>query len=219
MKNIAVIGLGTFGYNVAVELARQGNQVLAIDKDEEVVESIKNFVTDAVIANTIEKDVLAEFIGDNFDTAILGFGEQYMEATVLTIVHLKELGVEYIIVKSMNELRGRVFISIGASEIIYPEKETALRLARRLTIPTLIDQIPIAPEYSIVEIALPDEFIGKSIRQLNLRQKYGVTIIAIKEILRDELVLVPSADYLFSPDTALIVLGKHIDIEKLRHFI
>lgn len=219
MKNITVIGLGTFGFNLAIELTRQGNQVLAIDKEKEIVESIKNFVTDAIVANTMDKDVLSEFVGNNIDIAILGLGEQYMEATVLTIVHLKELGIEQIIVKSMNELRGKVFMSIGATEVIYPEKETALRLARRLTIPTLIDQIPIAPEYSIVEIALPDGFVGKSICELNLRQKYGVTIIAIKDILRDELIPVPSADQVFAPDTALIVLGRHRDIEKLKRFM
>ena len=219
MKHIVVIGLGTFGFNLAVELTRQGNQVLAIDKDKEIVEDIKNFVTDAIVANTMDKDMLTEFVGRNFDVAILGLGEQFMEATVLAIIHLKDLGVDQIIVKSMNELRGKVFMSVGATEIIYPEKETALRLARRLTIPTLIDQIPLAPDYSIVEIALPDEFVGKSIRQLNLRQKYGVTIIAIKDILRDVMILVPTADQLFTPDTALIILGKHKDIEKLKRFI
>jgi trk system potassium uptake protein TrkA len=117
----------------------------------------------------------------------------------------------------MNELRGKVYSAVGATEIIYPERESALRLSRRLSIPTLIDQIPLAPEYSIFEIALPDGFAGKSIRDVNIRQKFGVTIIAIKNILEDKMTIVPTADHIFVPDCALIVLGKHSDINKLKH--
>jgi trk system potassium uptake protein TrkA len=219
MKQIIVIGLGTFGFNVAVELTKRGHQVLAIDSDKSIVEEIKDFVTDAVAASAMDKAMLNEFVDNNFDTAILGLGERYLEATVLSIIHLRNIGVKNIIVKSMNELRSEVYRSVGATEIINPEKETASRLARRLTIPALIDQIPLAPEYSVVEIALPDDFIGKSIRELNLRQKYGVTIIAIKDILKDEMIIVPLPDYIFTPDSALIILGKHSDIDKMKKFL
>lgn len=216
MKQFVVIGLGTFGFNVAVELAKQGHQVLAIDNDKTIVEEIKNHVTEAVTASAMDKETLTELMGDSFDTAILGLGEPYMEATVLAILHLKNLGVKNIIVKSMNELRGKVYSSVGATEIIYPEKESAVRLAQKLSIPNLIDQIPLAPEYSIFEIAMPDIFNGKSIREVNLRQKYGATIIAIKNILEDTLTISPSPDYKFSPDSALIVLGKQNDLDKLK---
>lgn len=219
MKQIIVIGLGTFGFNVAVELTKRGHQVLAIDSDKSIVEEIKDFVTDAVAASAMDKAMLNEFVDNNFDTAILGLGERYLEATVLSSIHLRNIGVKNIIVKSMNELRSEVYRSVGATEIINPEKETASRLARRLTIPALIDQIPLAPEYSVVEIALPDDFIGKSIRELNLRQKYGVTIIAIKDILKDEMIIVPLPDHIFTPDSALIILGKHSDIDKMKKFL
>lgn len=216
MRQFVVIGLGTFGFNVAVELAKQGHQVLAIDSNKSIVEEIKNHVAEAVAASAMDKEALAELVGDNIDTAILGLGEPYMEATVLSILHLKSLGVKNIIVKSMNELRGKVYSAVGATEIIYPEKESALRLANKLSIPTLIDQIPLAPEYSIFEIVPPDSFAGRSIRDVNIRQKYGATIVAIKDILQDQLIIAPSADYIFMPDSALIVLGKQKDIEKLR---
>lgn len=219
MKQFVVIGLGTFGFNVAVELAKQGYQVLAMDSDKDIVEEIKNYVTESVVANAMDNKTMEEFVDKNFDTAIIGLGESFMEATILAIVHLKTIGVKHIIVKSMNELRGEVFVSVGATEIIYPEKESALRLARRLSIPALIDQIPLAPEYSIIEFALPDSFIGKTIRELNLRQKYNVTIIAIKNILQDEMILVPESEYKFSPDTTLILLGKQSDIDKLKKFV
>lgn len=219
MKQFVIIGLGTFGFSVAVELAKQGHQVLAIDSDKSIIEEIKNLVTEAVVANVMDKKTIEEFVDKNFDTAILGFGENYMEATILAIIHLKEIGVKHIIVKSMNELKGKVYLSIGATEIIYPEKESAIRLSRKLSIPTLIDQIPLAPEYSIVEIALPDSFIGKTIRELNIRKKYNVTIIAVKNVLQDELILVPEASFKFFPDTALILLGRHVDIDKLKKFV
>jgi trk system potassium uptake protein TrkA len=141
-----------------------------------------------------------------------------MEATVLAIVHLRQLGVKNIIVKSMNNVRGDVYLSVGATEVIYPEKESALRLSRKLTIPALIDQIPLAPEYSVVEVALPDGFAGKSLRTLRLREKYGVTVIAIKDVLKDSLVLVPEPDQTLPADSALIIIGRHTDIDKLKQF-
>lgn len=218
MKQFAVIGLGTFGFNLAVTLTKHGHQVLAIDIDKEIVDDIKDFVTDAVVANVMDKDVFSEFINENFDAAILGLGEGYMEATIMAIVHLKQIGVKNIIVKSMNELRGEVYSSIGASEVIYPEKESASRLARRLTIPSLIEQIPLAPEYSIVEIALPDAFIGKTLHALKFREKYNVNVIAIKDVLKDTLELNPHPEQKLGADCALIVIGKHADLDNLKKF-
>ncbi|MBX2990482.1 MAG: TrkA family potassium uptake protein [Bacteroidetes bacterium] len=218
MKQFVVIGLGTFGYSLAVEMAKQGHQVLAIDSDKGLVEDIKDHVTDAIVADAMDRDALSEFVNESFDAAILGMGERYMEATVMAIVHLKNIGLQNIIVKSMNELRGHVFLSVGATEIIYPEKESALRLARRLTIPTLIEQIPLAPEYSIVEVALPDAFVGKSLRALRIREKYGVTVIAIKDVLKDTMTLNPLPDVVLGPDSALILIGRHNDIDSLKRF-
>jgi trk system potassium uptake protein TrkA len=218
MKQYVVIGLGTFGFSLAVEMAKQGHQVLAIDSDRSLVEDIKDSVTDAIVADAMDREALSEFVNESFDAAILGLGERYMEATVMAIVHLKNLGIKNIIVKSMNELRGDVYSSVGATEIIYPEKETALRLARRLTIPTLIDQIPLAPEYSIVEVALPDTFVGKTLRQLRIREKYGVTVVAVKDVLKDTMVITPSPDQVLGPDSALVLIGRHAEIDKLKQF-
>ena len=218
MKQFVVIGLGTFGFNLAIELAKNGHGVLAIDNDRHIVDRIKDHVTDAVVGDAKDKDMLSEFVKDTIDTAILGLGEIFMEETVLAIIHLRDLGVKNIIVKSMNDLRGEVYLSVGATEIIYPEKETAVRLAKRLTIPMLIDQISLAPEYGIVEIALPDSLVGKSIKELKLREKFGVIIIAVKDILRDEMNLIPQPNLILKPDVALILLGKHADIHKLKKF-
>lgn len=219
MKQFVVIGLGTFGFNLAIELAKNGHGVLAIDNDKQIIDRIKDLVTDAVVGDAKDKDMLLEFAKDTIDTAVLGLGEVFMEDTVLAIIHLRNLGVKNIIVKSMNDLRGEVYLSVGATEIIYPEKETAVRLAKRLTIPMLIDQISLAPEYGIVEIALPDSLVGKSIRELKLREKFGVIIIAVKDILHDEMNLVPEPSLILKPDVALILLGKHTDINKLKKFI
>jgi len=218
MKQFVVIGLGTFGFNVAVALAKQGREVLAIDMDKEIVEDVKDLVTDAVVADVTDRETLAELVGGDFDTAILGLGEHSMEATVLAIVHLKDLGLKTIIVKAINELRAKVYSSVGATEIIYPEKESAYRLARKLTVPSLIDEIPLAPEYSIVELATPNAFSGNTLRKLRLREKYGVTVIAIKDVLKDSMVLLPEPDQVIGVDTVLIVIGRHTDIDKLKSF-
>lgn len=218
MKQFLVIGLGSFGFNVAVELVRQGHQVTAIDADRIRIDEIKELVTEAVIADVTDRNALAELVSPEVETAVLGLGESFMEATVLAIVHLRKLGVKNILVKAMNELRGEVYLTVGATRIIYPEKETASRLARVLTIPALIDQISLAPEYSIIELALPDDYVGTSLRELKMKQKFGVEVIAVKDVLRDSLVLTPPADSKLGPDTALIIIGKNEDIERLKRF-
>ncbi len=218
MKQFAVIGLGTFGFNLAMELAKQGHQVLAIDANKDIVDNIKDFVSEAVIVDAMDKLSLSELIHHGFEAVILGMGEKYMEATVITIVHLKNMGVKNIIVKSMNELRGHVYLSVGATEIIYPEKETAVRLARKLTIPALIDQISLSPEFGIMELTIPDSFIGKKLRDLRYKEKYNVAIIAIKDVLRDSMILTPEPSHQLLPDSVLIIIGLHKDIEKIKHF-
>jgi trk system potassium uptake protein TrkA len=218
MGQCAIIGLGTFGFNTAVLLAQQGHQVLAIDRNEEIIEDIKNLVTHAVVGDAMDKETLVEFVSPDVDAVILGLGEEWMEATILAIVHLRDMGIKHIIVKSMNELRGKVYKTVGASQVIFPEQETAHRLVRRLTIPSLIDQIPLAPEYSIIELATPDSFVGKSVAELHLRQKYGVTVIAIKDVLKDSMVIMPEPGYILPPDSALIVLGRSSDIDHLKQF-
>ncbi len=215
MGQFVVIGLGNFGYNVATSLFELGNQVLAIDLNSKKIEQIKDKVTQAVVANVKDKEALSEFLSSDVDAAIVSLGDK-LEASILTTLYLRDLGIKKIIVKAINDDHGQILRLIGATEVIYPEKEEATRLAQRLTTPNLIEHIPLASEYSIMEMVVPDKFAGKSLKELQLRSKYKVEVIAIKDVLHDTLQLIPGADVKIKPDNVLIVIGKKPDINKLK---
>lgn len=207
MKQFVVIGLGRFGSNLAKALFNLGNQVLALDKDKKVIEDIKDEVTDAIIADARDYKVLSEFIDADVDSVIVASGAE-LEMSVLTVLYLKDLGVKHIIAKAKSEDHGKILAALGVNEIIYPEKDLAARLAERLNTASLISHIPLAPEYSIFEIATPDNFIGKTLAELQLRNKYGINVIGIKDVLFDKIDIVPDPNYKFGPDTAVIILCK-----------
>ena len=214
MGQYVVIGLGNFGFNAAVSLAERGHEVLVIDNSPKRIEKIKDLVTEAIIADAKEIHVLDEFIQPKVDAVIVNLGDT-IESSALATLHLKEMGVKYIIVKAVEEIHGTILKKIGASEIINPEKDSAERLSERLTFPNLIENIPLMPEYSIVEIAVPDKFVGKSLRGLQLRTKHNIEVIAIKDVLMNKLVILPDVDFKMLPDNILVVLGKKDDIENL----
>lgn len=215
MGQFVVIGLGTFGFNIATALSELGHEVLAVDFDAKKIEQIKDKVTHIVVADVRDKKALSEFISDDIDVAIVSLGDR-MEASILATLYLKDLGVRKIIAKAVNECHGQILTSIGAAEIIYPEKDVAVSLAKSLTIPNLIDRIPLAPEYCIVEIAIPDHFIGKTLEELRLRSRYNVEVIAIKDVLSDTFHLIPRVDFKIKPDSALIIIGRESDVNKLK---
>jgi len=215
MKQFVVIGLGRFGSNLAKALYKLGNQVLALDNDRKVVEDIKDYVTDAIIADARDIKVLSEFIDDDVDVVIVASGDN-IEMSVLTVLYLKDLGVRHIIAKAKSEDHGKILASLGVNEIIFPEKDLATRLAEKLTQSSLISHIPLAPEYSIFEIATPDRFIGKTLAELQLRNKYGISVIGIKDVLYDKINIVPDPNYKFGPDTAMIILCKTDEFKNIK---
>lgn len=215
MGQYVVIGLGNFGFNTAISLMKKGNEVLVIDSNEKRVEKIKDLVTEAIIADAKEKSILQEFIQSNIDAVIVNLGDT-IESSALVTLYLKEIGIHHIIVKVVEEIHGTIVQKLGATEIINPEKDSAIRLAERLTAPNLIEHIPLAPEYSIVEIAVPDKFAGKSLKELQLRNKYNLEVIAVKDVLSEKFKLIPSSDYKLEPDNVIIVVGKKEDLTKLK---
>ena len=215
MAQFIVVGLGNFGSKISLSLSELGDEVLAIDIEAEFVDDVKDAVSQAVIADATEKETLAKLISSDFDAAIVSLGDK-MEASVLVTLYLKELGVRRIIVKANNEDHGKVLKAVGATEVIYPEAQVALSLAQRLHTPNLIEHIPLAPEYSIVEIVASKMLIGKTLRELQFRQRYGVAVIAVKDVLTDNFYLIPDPDFMIKPDNALIVVGMEADIKKLQ---
>ena len=213
MKRVVIIGLGIFGFNLSKALFENGLEVLAIDKNREVVNRIRDDCSKAVVADGREKDMLESLGIQPDDVVVISFGEDLAASTLVTL-HLRELGVKEIIVKVPNEDHQRILEKLGATRVIIPEKEMASRIARSLLSPNVLDYLPISHDYTISEIAPPAAFLGRSIAELRLREKFHIEVIAIRDVLSDRIQLVPRADFLIKDSDALIVLGKEEDIKK-----
>jgi trk system potassium uptake protein TrkA len=215
MKRVVVIGLGIFGSQLARQLYESGLDVIAIDKNKEVVQRIKDYSTKAVLADAREKEVLENIGITADDVVVISFGEDLSASTLLTL-HLKELKVKTIIVKVPNEDYKRILLKVGASEAIIPEREMANKVARSIISPNVLEYLPISEEYTIVELAPPTAFIGKSLADLDLRKKYNLQVIAIRDVLADKMQLVPRASSIIKDSDVLVIIGKEEDIHKIK---
>ena len=212
MKQFAVIGCGRFGSSVAKTLYNLGNEVLAIDKDEEIVQDISEYVTHAVQADVMDENVLKELGIRNFDVVIISIGSD-LEASILATLIAKELGVKWVIAKAQSELHGKVLSKIGADKIIFPERDMGVRVAHNLVSTNVLDFIELSPDYSIVEITAIPEWENKSLRELKLPTKFGINVMAIK---REKYINVsPYADDVILPGDILIVIGNTEDIRRV----
>lgn len=215
MKQFVVIGLGNFGFNAARALAQRNNQVLVIDTDQERIDEIKDYVSEAIIADAKNTKVLNEFIPDSVNAVIISIG-QSMEASILVTHYLKERKIKQIIVKAINENHAKILGLMGADEVILPEKDIALSLAQKLSSANLLEHIPLTSEFSIVEIASPEDFIGKTLKQIKLRSRFNLLVIAVKDVLQDKFYLMPEAEFKLIPDSLLIIMGRREDIDKFK---
>jgi trk system potassium uptake protein TrkA len=215
MKRVVVIGLGIFGTQLARQLYEGGLEVVAIDKNRDVVQRIKDHSTKAVLADATDKEVLESIGIDAKDTVVISFGEDLSASTLLTL-YLKEMKVKEIIVKVPNEDYKRILLKVGASEAIIPEREMANKVARSIISPNVLEYLPISEDYTIVELAPPTAFIGKSLIELDLRKKYNLQVIAIRDVLVDKLQLVPRASAVIKDSDVLVIIGREEDIGKIK---
>ena len=215
MKRVVVVGLGIFGFNIAKDLYENGLEVIAIDKNKEVIQKIKDFSTKAILADATEKEVLEDIGIDPEDVVIISFGEDLAASTLLTL-HLKELKVKEIIVKAPNEDHKRILERVGATEVIIPEREMASKVAKGLISPNVLDYIPLSQDYTICEIAPPASFLGKTIGDLQLRKKHHIGVIASRDVLTDQIQMIPAADFVIKDSDILVVIGKEKDIQKMK---
>jgi trk system potassium uptake protein TrkA len=215
MKRVVVIGLGIFGSQLARQLYESGLDVIAVDKNRDVVQKMKDFSTKAVLADASDKDVLESIGIEENDIVVISFGEDLSASTLLTL-HLKELKVKTIIVKVPNEDHKRILLRVGASEAIIPEREMANKVARGIISPNVLEYLPIADGYTIVELAPPTGYIGKSLSELDLRKKFQLQVIAIRDVLTDQLQLVPRANSIIKDSDVLVVIGKEEDIQRVK---
>ena len=204
MKSYIVIGLGRFGSQAAKRLYELGCEVLAIDRNSELVQPISNQVTQAVVADARDKEVLRALGAKDFQCAIVAIGDNLADS-VLATMNLKELGVPYIVCKASDETHRQVLLKLGADRVVIPEQEQADRLAKNLSSPNVLDYIELSEEYGIIEIPAPKAWVGKSLKELNVRAKLGVNIIAVKK--GSHINVSPAADYRIEADDVMVVLG------------
>ena len=204
MKSFIVIGLGRFGTEVALSLCRQGCEVLAIDIRENLVQHISDSVTQAVVANAQDKEVLRALDAKNFDCGVVAIGDD-LGNSVLATMNLKELNVPYIVCKAYDETHAQVLRKLGADKVVIPEKENADRLAKSLASTNVLDYIELSEDYGIIEIPAPASWSGKSLMELNVRAKLGVNILAIKR--EGKVNVSPAADFPIAGGDVLVVLG------------
>ncbi len=209
----AVIGLGSFGSNVAKTLYEQGNEVLAVDKDKEKIEEVKAFVSHAVHMDADDKENLLALGIQDMDVVIVSLAPE-MESSILTVLYLNEIGAGRIVAKALTEDHQKILEAVGATEVIFPEKDMAIKTALRLSNPNVLEYLPLHSGVGIQEIAPPEKFIGKSLRELNLRNKYEIQILAIKEIIPEKTTFIPSADFVIKDSDILIVMGKDKQLSK-----
>jgi len=215
VKRVIVVGLGIFGFNIAKDLYESGLEVIAIDKSKEMIQKIKDFSTRAILADATDKELLETIGIQEDDVVIISFGEDLAASTLMTL-HLKEFNVREIIVKAPNEDHKRILEKVGATEVIIPEKEMADKVAKSLISPNVLDYIPLSQDYTICEIAPPSSFLGKSIGELQLRKKHHIGVIASRDVLTDQIQMIPSADFVIKDSDILVVIGKEQDIQKLK---
>lgn len=210
----AVIGLGAFGSNVAKTLYEKGNEVLAVDKDKDKIEEMKNFVSHAVHMDAADKENLQALGIQDMDVVIVSLGP-VMEASILTVLYLHEIGAGRIVAKALTEDHAKILDAVGATDVIFPEKDMAIKTALRLSNPNVLEYLPLLSGIGIQEIAPPEKFIGKSLRDLDLRNKYGIQVIAIREIIPEKITYVPKADFVIKDSDILIVIGEDRQLAKL----
>ena len=211
-----VVGVGSFGFNVATELTELGHEVLVIDSSGKKIEQIKDKVTQAVTADVKNREALSKIVSNDVDAAIVSLGDS-MEASALTVLYLKESGVKRIIVKAMNDDHGKLLESMGATEIIYPEKDMAIKTALKLNSPNILEYFPFTSGIIIQEIAPPKKFISKSLKELDLINKYGIQVIAIKELVPEKVIFIPKADFIIKDSDILIMIGEKEQLAKINN--
>lgn len=215
-KQFVVIGLGRFGTSVAKTLYALGNDVLAIDSDEDMVQNISDSVTHSVQADATDENSLRSLGIRNFDVAVVTIGSD-IQASVMVTLLVKELGVKYIIAKANNELHAKVLYKIGADRVVLPERDMGVRVAHNLVSSNILDYIELSPDYSIAEIVSPKEWHGRNLKDLSVRANYGINVVAIKK--DNDINVSPTAEDVIEAGDIVVAIGGAEELSKLENLI
>lgn len=212
MKSILVIGMGRFGRHLANKLVSLGNDVLVVDKNEKIINDIASNFTDAYVGDCTNEVVVKSLDIKNFDICFVTIGDNFQSSLEITSL-LKECGARYIVSKATIDMQAKFLTQIGADEVVYPEKDMAERLAIKHNANNVYDYIEIGDDYAIYETPILNDWINKSILEINVRKNYHINIVAIKK--NDLLISSPGADYTFAQDDHIILIGKSEDVARL----
>lgn len=211
MKQFGVIGLGRFGTSVAITLSKMGYEVFAADIDEERVNNIVDHVTHAAALDALDKHALKSMGIRNIDVVVVAIGKE-VQSSILVTVLLKELGVERVVAKAQSDLHGKVLERIGADKVIYPEHDMGVKVAHALVSKNVMDHISLSSDYSLVEMVVPPKIINKTLEQSGARNKYGMSILAIRR--GTEIIISPNAGQVLCDGDILVVIGRTERLQK-----
>ncbi|MBD5589572.1 TrkA family potassium uptake protein [Clostridium botulinum] len=211
-KQFVVIGLGRFGTSVAKTLYTLGNDVLAIDSSDDIVQSISDSVTHSVQMNATDENSLRALGIRNFDVAVITIGSDIQASTMATLL-VKEMGVKYIIAKANTEIHAKVLYKIGADRVVFPERDMGVRVAHNLVSTNILDYIELSPNYSIAEIVIPKIWHGKTLNELNIRTNYGINVVALKR--GEEINVSPVAEDTIESGDIIVAIGSEEDLTKV----
>lgn len=211
-KQFVTIGCGRFGSSVALKLMELGYEVMIVDKSEETIQNIADQVTYAVQADATDENTIKSLGIRNFDVAIISIGAD-IQSSILVTLMAKELGVKYVVAKAQNELHGKVLYKIGADRVVFPEREMGIRIAKNLVSDNILDYIELAPDYSIMEVVALPEWLGRSLKDINMRSSFGINVMAIKHGVDINIAVGP--DDLIKEGDVLVVIGHNDDLKKI----
>lgn len=215
MKKYAVIGLGNFGFHAAKALGAEGNEVIAIDIDRAKVQAVDPYTTEALVLDAMDKEALQSLGLEEMEAVVVSTGTS-ISVSIMICLYLGELGVKRILAKALDEDHEKILLRVGATEVVHPERDMALRISRALSRPNLLDFIPLSDEFDLVQLEPPPEFVGRSLKDLNLRARHNVHVIAIKGGGVGGSLLIPPAEYVIAASDVLVMLGKTADLRKVR---
>lgn len=218
MKQVAVIGLGQFGTHLARALVKMGCEVLVIDHDPQRVDEVRDDVHRALIGDARNYAMLSSVLGPGFDDVIIALGAQNLEPSILCTLNLKRIGVRSIRSTAINDDHAQILKAVGATETIFPERDSAERAARRVANPDIRDMFPLSEDFRIMEVVAPKRTHGKSLAQLDLRAKFDILILAVRSPEQMHFVFLPPADRVIRPQEVLMVLGRELDLARFESY-
>ena len=214
MKSVLIIGMGAFGRHLALKMMELKNDVMIIDKDESIVEEMSSLVTDAQIGDCTKEEVLRAVGVRNFDVCFVTIGDDFQSSLEITSL-LEDLGAKYVISKASRDIQAKFLLRNGADQVVYPDKDMAEKLALRCSLNNIFDYFEVTPDYLIFELPIMESWIGHSVEKINIRRKYHINILIIKN--GDSIMTMPKADYIFKKGDMMIAFGRAEDVVKLNN--